>query len=62
MSQNEATNNYIFSKGRAAFYAVKIKIVLEFIEQEIVMSGVGSVVWACVGTDQQIKQSFVSFK
>ncbi len=26
-----------------------------------VMSGVGSIGWACVGTDQQIKQSFVSF-
>jgi hypothetical protein len=27
-----------------------------------VVSGVGSIGWACVGTDQQIKQSFVSFK
>ena len=31
-------------------------------ELNIVMSGVGSIGWACVGTDQQIKQSFVSFK
>ncbi len=27
-----------------------------------VMSGLGSIGWACIGTDQQIKQSFVSFK
>ncbi len=36
MSQNEATNDYIFPKSKAAFYAVIIKIVLEFIEQEII--------------------------